>query len=70
MKLAHQTNHPFTNHAIIDQPDSTGTVDHQRNDGLGKDDIGPQGKQRNSARLQGLAVVPLGENDELTRLDR
>ena len=68
MELADQTDHPLADHAVIDQPDAAGPVDHQRNHGLGKDHVGPQGQERDVTRLQGLIGVPLGQHDELSRV--
>ena len=66
VELADQTDHALADHAIIDQADAAGTVDHQRNHGLGKDHVGPQGKKRDVTWLQGLIGVPLGQHDELS----
>ena len=70
MELADQPDHPLADHAIVDQPDAAGPVDHQRHHGLRKDHVGSQREQGNAARLQRRIVVPLAEHDELSRVSR
>ena len=68
VKLANQPDHPFADHTVVDQSNSTRAVDDQRHHGLRKDDVRSQGKQGNAARLKGLVVFPFREHDELARL--
>ncbi len=65
MELADQADHALADHAVIDQADAAGTVDHERNHGLRKDHVGSQGQERDVTWLQGLIGVPLGQHDEL-----
>ena len=61
MELADQADHPLTNHAVINQANAAGPIDHERNDGLRKDHVGSQWQKRDITRLQRLIGVPLRE---------
>ena len=68
MNLAHEADHAFADHAVVDQPDAARPVDHQRHDRLRENHVGTERQEGDITRQKRLTRVPLAQDDELPRL--